>query len=536
MKSKSVFLLCLILLVIAVSPHVPSVLAASIPDIGLGFGPSNVQPVAEGIPIYSQGDNVWLESYYNSMIVVQLLHPSGASASQPVVVEPGQLFKLYTFGENDYSGQWMLFVTWSGASTSIPLVLSSPNSSLTPIHQGASLTENRLDQTFALPPTDAYNIQVCSVGESIGSTASFVLAGGSNGSIRVSLDQNTSRFSVSQTSSSLSTWLELYSQYSYSVAGEGMVSQDLMVAGTPVLSVSPPGTTQYIPLVQQMPLRQGRFDLRVFERTTAGLSLQDAPFLRTSNGTWISLEGCTSMASVSSREFVVATDLDSANSSWPRHLFTLYTMNGQESYSESDVPGREAAIHLKDSPEGKPLMGVTITASATGLQPSEWDAFSSAVYVLTSGLPSTISIGLSFGGVVDENLNVSVPGPYTSKSLSVQAGTLVASATFQGKTQPNATIAVAAAGSQPVAIGSKGQGSVSILLPPGNYTLSATYAGNSVSKVVLVSEGHISTANLEFSRPSFPTLLYALAATGVLGLLLNVFVWRQYVERRKVYG
>jgi hypothetical protein len=181
-------------------------------------------------------------------------------------------------------------------------------------------------------------------------------------------------------------------------------------------------------------------------------------------------------------------------------------------------------------------MGVTITASATGLQPSEWDAFSSAVYVLTSGLPSTISIGLSFGGVVDENLNVSVPGPYTSKSLSVQAGTLVASATFQGKTQPNATIAVAAAGSQPVAIGSKGQGSVSILLPPGNYTLSATYAGNSVSKVVLVSEGHISTANLEFSRPSFPTLLYALAATGVLGLLLNVFVWRQYVERRKVYG
>jgi hypothetical protein len=534
-KSKAAFLLCLVLLLLVLLPHIPPGLDASPPEIGLGFGPSNVQPISEGVPIYTQGDNMWVESYYSSTIILELLHPNGATVTTAALAEPGELFELYTFKANDTSGVWTLNFATAYGAVSIPVVVASPNSSLVPVYRGVELAGSLLNQTFDLPPTDAYNIQVCSVGESVGSTFTFALAGGSNGSAEVSLSNDTTTISVSGISSQISTWFELYSEYSYSISGKGTVAQDLLVASTPVLSFAAPGSTQYSQLAEQMPLRQGRFDLRVFERTAAGLSLRDAPFLRTSYGTWISLQGCTSIENVNSPLFGLTTSLDSSNSSWPRHIITMYDLGGEESYSESPVPGAEAAIHLKTFPDGDALTGVGITASGIGLQASEWDAHASAVYLLTGGLTGEISIRLSYSGVVIQVLNVSIFGPYTSMSLSIPTGSLDASATLQGKALANATMSLAAPGSPSVVVTLGPSGALSILLPPNNYTLSASYEGTSQREVVAVTAGHITTASLDLTRATFPVLLYVLTAAGAAGLIVNIFVWRQYLERRKIF-
>jgi len=487
--------------------------------------------------MYTQGDNIWIESYYNSTIDVTLLTPQGLNRTGVVVVEPGQLFLLYQFNETDPSGPWTLSVTSFLGVTDVFVFVVSPDTSLKPLFGGARLNGNELNQTFTLPTTDAYNIQLCSLGQSYQNTFGFGLAGGLNGMIAVSLEGNSSSFTVSGIVSPLTVWLELYSQYSYGMGGEGTVSQDLLVATTPILSVSPPTTTttEQVSFVQQMPIRQGRFDLRVFDRTTAGLSLHDAEFLRTVNGTWVPLSGCTSNGNAYSSELSLTTSLDSANTTWPRQLLTMYTMNGIESYTEIAVPGGEAAIHFRDFPAGRPLTGVVFTPSAQGLGPLDWDADNSSVYLLTSALRGPVSIKLSFSGIAFDTINISILGPYSSKSLTVDAGTLLVSAAEQGKTLLNATIRVGAEGSQPVVVKTNA-GSASILLPPGTYDVSAAYGGASAGDTVSVTPGQITSISIDLTQQAVPAVLYLLAALGAVGIVVNVLLWRQYLERRRAFG
>jgi len=535
-KSRPALLICLIILAVNLLPQVQSSRGASAPEIGLGFGPSDVQPISYATPIYTQGDNMWVESYYNVTIVIELQSPSGSEVIPLAAIEPGQLFDLYQFSANDTSGVWRIIVSTSGGVADVPILLVSPDSSLVPLLVGEHLDRNELNQTFNLPTTDAYNIEACTIGETVQHRVGFGLLNGLNGTVYVTLSQQNATFTVEGLRSSISLWSELYSQYSFELNGGGTASQNLMAASTQVASFSPPGGNQTVLLTSLLPLRLGRFDLRVFVRTTSSLTLHDFQFLRKADGSWTSLGSCTSMASVASPVLSLATDLDSANSSWPRQLLTMYTLNGQESYTQAGLPGNEAAIHVRGFPEGAPLSGVSITASAPGLQPTEWDSFNSSVYVLTNGNPITLSLNLSFSGVISRLLNVSVLGSYASKSVSVPVGTLVASTILQGSLFRNATMTVAASGSPSVVIKQNPPGSISLLLLPDNYTVSAAYSGGAVTKSISLTPGHISTVAIDLTPASVPIVTYLLVAAGVVGVIANIIIWRQYLERRKVYG
>jgi len=536
-KHRTAFLLCALLTLVALAPRVPVGSAVqSTLDIGLGFGPSSVQPISQGVPIFTQGDNVWVGTYYNATIDVELLRPDGSPATGEVLVEPGQLFQLYHFDQNASSGPWMLSVATSTGIQSVTVFVVSPDASLSPVYQGARLQGSILNQTFQLPGTDAYNIQVCTAGQTYGHSYGFGLLGGLNGTVTVSLTPNSTQFTATGIRSPISTWVELFAQYSYLLQGDTS-SQNLLVASSPVVTISPPGVIQPVALNQDMPLRQGRYDVRTYVRTTAGpLALHDTEFLRTSDGSWVSLAGCSAMANVYRGEFSLTTNLDSANTTWPRQLFTMYTMTGQESYVVSAIPGSEAAVHFRSFPDEGTLTGVAITPSAPGLLPSDWDSANSSVYLLTSGLSGSVSFNLSFGGVINETFNVAIGATYFSKSISVDAGSLSVSATQGGVAFRNATITVAAPDSPPVAIKQSTSGSISLLLPPDNYTVSATYSGTTVTKSVTLTPGHVSTLTLELGKTAVPTTLYLLAGVGVAGVIANVLVWRQYLVRRKVYG
>ncbi len=509
-----------------------SLTAASLPDIGLGFAPSSVQPVYQGVPIYIRGDSMWFESYYNTSITVQLFSPGGP-VTGTIYAEPGHIFELHSFGTSDLHGNWTLSVSTPFGGMSVPFEVAYPNPPLIPAYQGAKLSGNILNQTYLLPSTDAYDIEACSLGGPLSDVVSFAL-GGNSGAVDLSLTGNTSQIKATGITSPISLWLEFYTSYSYTLSGGGTASKDLLGASTSVLSISPPGSTNQVSLSQQMSPRSGRVDLRFFVRAASGLSVFDAPFLRTSNGTWAFLGGCSSRTAVNSQTFDVTTDLDSSNSSWPQRLLTMYYMDGQDSYTESPVPGSEAVIHLADSPDGKPLTGVTLTASGASL--SSWDSFGSAVYMLTTGTAAKVTVDLSFSGVASLNVTVPVSGRYFSGSASVQAGTLAVSATINGKAIPNATISVGVVGAQPVQLKSGNDGKISILLPPGNYAVSSSSDGASSSQQVSVAAGEVTSVGLDFTQTSYPVLLYLLVAVGAIGVAANVYLWRLYLERRKLYG
>ncbi len=546
MKHKTALLLFLTLLSVSLLPLVPPIRAQVIllpsGSIGLGFDPSSVQPVAAGVPIFTQGDTLWIESYYNSSVDVQLIFPSGSSATAPREVGPMQLLQLYAFGENDTSGEWSVYVTSPTSffvPFSVPISVEAPDRSLSPSFQGSSLTGNQLNDFFTLPATAAYDIQVCSAGMSYGSTVRFGQSGGSNATFAVTLIQNSSYISVSQTTAPITAWLELYSQYSYTEGG-GTASRYLLVASTaPITVYSPVGSsapqTVFEPLELQMPLRTGRFDLRVFERTASGLSVQEALFLNASPvGRWVSMRDCTSLISVRSQNFTLTTNLDSSNSSWPRNLLTMYTVNGTESYSALSYPGTESVLHLASSPGGAPLTGVSITPSSPNCAVQDSAVQNSGVYLLMNGYPCTVSLQLGFSDIITRALNVSILGPYSSAFLSVPAGTVSASVTMNGVGFANATLSVTGPSGDPVTVAPTGAGSVTLLLPPDNYTLTASYGGKSVSQGFVIAAGKTTTVSLELSPPGFPITLAAVAALGAAGVVANLIIWRRYLDRRKI--
>ena len=539
MKRRSAALLCMLLLISAI-PYTQVTRAAFFfpqsASVEIGFNPSSMLPLSEGVPIFTQGDNLWIESQANSTIQVWLASPSGSNATGVREIGAGQLILLYTFGRNDPAGQWALDLA-SAASisgpTSVLLSVVQPDSSLVPSHVGDNLTRNVLNQAFAVPPTGAYDVQACSIGAGSGPSASFAVSGLQNGTLTVSLGQNAT-LNFAQPKLTLTAWLELYSQYSYQVSG-ATSSRDVLVASSPVFTIGgSAGPSATFSLADQTPLRSGRYDLRVFERTPSGLSLQEAEFLRAGDGSWLSLRGCTSLLTVDSKKFALSTNLDGGTSTWPRRLVMMYAINGVESYSMSNLTSAESVIYLHDLPAGSPLSGVTITASAAGGNLRAWDAYNSAVYTLVNSYPSNVSIGISFSGVETRTLNATIAAPFTSSSLAVQAGSLAASATLKGQAFPNATISVGPIDGNPVAIPSTGNGSISILLPPGMYTVTATYGGNSFSGDVNVVAGQNATVSLELSPSGFPVDLAVLAGVGAAALLANVVVWRRYLERRRV--
>ena len=537
MESRKAALLCFVLLLCAIFPLVRPGVAVSPPLIGLGYDPATVQPVSNGIPVYTVGDQMWIQSYYlNTTAVVTLQDPRGEIPGGLITLGPGQVFDVRNFGPGDLPGQWTLSIATSFGNFNIPITLGVANTSLVPRYMGSSLSDNLLNQAFVLPQTSATDIQACTAGQSLGNTVIYGLQGGRNGSIDISLDGNYTRVSVSQVSYPLAVWLELYSQYSYVLGGGGMVSQNLLVSATQEFTISPPSTGVVLQWVDQMPLHYGRFDLRVYARTTSGLFLYEAPLLRTVSGNWFALADCTSMINVSTQSFTLSASLDSSNSTWPRQLYTMYNLDGVESYSVTPVAANETAIHLTDYPFHRPLTGVTMNASAPGGMNGRWEAYNSTLYLLAPSFPSTVSIRLSFGGVVSEVVNATIPAPYWPETIPIKVGTLQASALYQGKAEANATFSLSAPGSGPVMVKPNSLGALTVELPPGDYTVTASYQGSSTSQPVSVALGQTSSATLELNPPPFPTLLYVLVGVAVATVVANILIWRQYLLRRRVFG
>lgn len=536
MGSKTLVLLVLVLLAAPASALAQSG-GSTTPSIGLGYGPQSIEPADLGVPVFAQGDQIWIESFENTSSLYATLSTPGSAGglTVPVVqgryLGPGSLIHLYTFGSSDPLGTWTLdfFSAASGLSSSIGVTLANATS-LVPTYEGGGVAGNDLKLSYSLPPTPAYDIQVCAMGASQTSSASFKLPGSIGGALDVDLAGEAAAVSAPIAVASFTGWLELYTERAYQSGGT-LVSEETLAArssGVFFLNGSTPSGVSFF--TTDLNLRAGRYDLRAYVRTPSGLDSYDAPFLLLDGGSWVSLNGCTQLTGVSSGTFILTTNLDNPNATWPRLLYTMYTAEGVDGVTSSRIPASEARIDIRNSATAGPVPGIEIRAEGAGVQ--SWSGFDSGVYVIGAGYPLHVRVTLGFEGVVSESFNVTVLGPFEHVSMAVDAGTLVVHTSANGKPLANATVVVSPGTGGQASFVPGPEGNVTLTLPPGDYGVTASFSGRTGAGDGHVLPGGVSYVRIDLSSGGTPIVADLLAVVLIVGVGTDFLVWRAYLERR----
>ena len=472
---------------------------------------------------------MWIFSNYSTPVEASLSFPNGTSATPPTFLDPQRLLELYQFANSPPPGIWQITVVSPAGSTDSTFLVRSQGEAVEPKLLTSSLDGSFLVQNFTLPATGAYDIQACALGESLSSVVTISLPTSLGGKMNLSLAGGITDLNVSEVASPFTTWVELYAPYSYQTS-QGIITTDLLVARTD--PVSTPGNQSIkSPINEALPMRYGRYTLRTYLRTQSGLSVIESEYLLTQQSGWVSTSSCSSLAVVVAQAFQTTSDLSMPTSRWPRSILMMYGVGGVEGYSQVTLPSIGSAVGLSLPLPNATLNGIGV--SATGKELQDWSFSAGSLYVITGRYPADITVRLDFGGAASEVQNVTVPQPYWRGSLVFPAGILRAYVTRGGSPLSNATFTVSSAS------GTSGlpnkAGSLTAVLPPGNYTVTARFQGVSDSQDVSIVNGRVKSISLAVESSGFPILLYVEAALGVAGVVLAILVWRRYLQQRSLF-
>lgn len=505
------------------------------PSIGLGYGPQSIVPVSAGIPIYTQGDSIWAESYINSSTITLILSSPKGTVTNAVYLSPESIANVYTISPSDPQGVWTLTVYQSAGSSAfsqVDIEVSNTTSLPAPTYLGAGLSVGALSIRYAMPPTPAYAVQACLLGAQASSEAVLPLPTSLGGAMDVTLNGTTVTSFSPSSRTAFESWFELYTQRTW-VNGTNLVSEQVLAGETQVVTEGVAPEAVASPLATDLNLRSGRFDLRTYVRDPSGLTTYDTQYLMTNGSAWISLQECSSLTSVVSQDFDLDASLNTTTSQWPRHLLTMYAVNGIDSFTLSSVPTEEVGVVLGNSTQARALTHVGVQVSAPGV--ADWEAFNGSVYAIASSFPLNLSISISFENVTSETFVAQFARPFETSVLLIPTGTINLTTLTSGVRLANATVLVGAVGSRAGSIRTNSTGSALIALPPGSYNLTLTSSGGVVSRTLQLSAGQTVPVSLDSSLPGFPVLAAALALVLVASAGMNFLIWREYVKRRNSF-
>jgi hypothetical protein len=506
------------------------------PGIGLGYGPQSIVPVGAGVPIYTVGDSIWAQSYINSSTITLTLNSPKGTVTNAVYLSPESIAKVYTISPSDPPGEWTLLVYQSASSSTFSQVnidVSNTTSLQAPAYVGAGLSNGAVSIGYEMPTTSAYAVQACLLGAQASPETVLPLPTLLGGAMDVTLNGTTvSSFSPSS-KSAFESWFELYTQRTW-VNGTNLVSDQVLAAETRVVTEGITSGAVTTALAASMNLRTGRYDLRTYVRDSAGLLTFDTPYLRTNGSTWISLQGCSSLGNVVSDSFVLSGALNTTTSQWPRHLLTMYDVNGVDSFTLSSVPTQEVRVGLGNSTQARELAHVGVQASGPGV--AAWEAYNGSVYVIASSFPLDLSIMISFENITSETFQAQFASPFEATTLQIPTGAINVTALASGVRLANATVSVGAIGPTTGSVRTNGSGSASIVLPPGSYNLTLSNSGSVVTQTVQLSQGQTVSVALDSASPGFPVLAAALALVLVASVGVNLLIWRAYARRKSSFG
>ena len=504
--------------------------SAPTPNVGLGFGPASIFPLTQGTPIFTNGDNLWVLDGYVSNVFVTLLSPSGTLVEPVRSAQPGEPLLVHKFGSADQAGIWRLVVTdIMGLNSSVPIRVVAINGPVSPgLPRESLLPGGQLEINFTLGPRDEYAVQACLTALPVPSNATLQLPPAiGSGQLGVQLNDSRVNLAISgAVTTPFDFWMELYHPYSLSVGTGGeVVSQDLKVASTTPFSyqLQSPRSANGLTVVNNLPLRVGRYTLRAYFRTATGLTVQEIPMLREADGHWLWLGGCASLQTVQSNQFSLRMGLNASVVAWPRGAFTMYRVGGIEGYSFENLDLGLSAVMVVGSPWNVTL--TQVQARAVGPTVLGSTEMNGTLYVLSSQYPVNATMRVSIGSTNYLNQTLHLGSSYTLGRESVSVGLIDVQAASNGQSKSGVRVVVRTQSNASVTSVTNSTGVAVFALPAGAYSASARLGNVTATAEATVVAGERTQVSLDLSGGSGQLLVDGLAVLAVIGVLANVWVW-----------
>jgi len=504
--------------------------ASSIP-LSLGFSPSSMTPVSQGVPVYTVGETIWVLSGYNYSVPISLTSAkSSASLSTDILavrmVGPGVITPLFTFGSAAADGLWNVTVTTLSGAVVVPVRfvnLADHHVSLGSL--GYSLNGGNLSISSQANLGDSYDQQVCAAGLSAGAGLGINFPQEMQPSGNVTLIPGSSSVAVKamgNVTKPFSFWFELYHPYSLDVtsANSLVVSNLLAASSQPVAFASSGGANAT--LTWSTPMREGRYELRAYFQNSTDLELVQSNVLVLSGTSWVSLSNACQPETVSSQNVSYSASLARGPETWPKTLYLMYRSFGVESVASYPVDADIASVSFLASPWNRtvPDVKVNVSPAPNLIQTSQQG---SILYILASSFPVPVDYSLDISGGHDlAQGSLTVNNAYSTQTQRLSLAKLTVNVVSDQSAPTNLELT----GPQGLNIAGGLVGSnqtMSFLLPSGSYSVTATQAGNVQSAQTTLTDTVASVVTLNFNTlMSFEIILIVTAA---LAAVANVLIW-----------
>jgi hypothetical protein len=507
--------------------------SVSAPSLSLGFSPSSLSPVSGGVPVYTTGETMWVESAYNYSVTLSLTSAPLPDGSPGAVVatrqlDPDAVTPLYTFASADADGVWNITLASTQSSATIPVrlvnLVNHRPVSLGPIRY--SLEGGNLSISAQADLGNSYDQEACAVGSAPEPAVTLSLPRdmGDSGTIALTPGNPVGITVLGTLNEPLSFWFELYQPYALdTTAANNLVTDNLMAAQSQpfdVISSGPANTA----LTWNTPLREGRYDLRAFFQNSTSLEVFESRVLVLNESSWISLSSACSPQTIQSSGISYSANLTSGQADWPRTLYVMYRTFGVEAVNSYPMNANLSSVNFIASPWGEPLQDGKAAVSPSGgvIQTSQEGG---SLFVLASQYPVQLNYSLDVGGEVDlDQGSVTIDGSYTTQSIEVSSAEL----NVHVLSDQNSPVTLEVSGSQGANIITPGHvqngQKLSLFLPTGSYTVTALQAGGgSASATVGLTDGLATAVTLNFNAT--PTIEIILAVTAAIAAVANVLIW-----------
>ncbi len=525
----------------------------------LGYGPNSLVPANDEIPVFTAGDQFWVESNYNFSIQIQLTGMNGIVwASQ--TLGPEVAVRLFSFPSNfASSSNFTLQITSNGpcfpncSSYSLPIqFVNSASTNISSLSSRFSLSSGSLTSSFSAVPNNPNmmpNIEECLSDSSTANETQISIPGTfGTGSLGISTNPATGSgllvFENAVPSSPFLFSFQLFANYTYEVSrvsGSGYEITELQVASSPTFvinginSSSPPENFTWL---ESASLRSGRYLLKAFFQNAAGSAMVDTPILIEAGvPNWFWLGSCSNLSAGSGYSITAETALSGASNSWPSYLLLMYQVYpGIEAYSNYslNLPLDRITFLSGGSPISSDIhISPNLGNSSMDIQSVDVENGSTA-YLLCSHYPAHISFTFSFAGKTFANQTINLASGYSDQTQEISLGTLAITAEVQKVGKAGASVTVHSQNLNVSYSTTTGTGgNVNVQVPPGNYTVYVTYGGQTDrSGIIGVTGGRVANYVASFSTQSDVTmdLIWIASIIGVLGVAANLWYW---ISRRR---
>lgn len=508
----------------------------------LGFGPQELFNVANGIPIFVLGDQMWASYFYNESLTLELVSPSGTGVSA-AQSSPNSVFLFHTLNANDAAGLWTLNLrSPSGVPVAaIQVEVRSPQSSPPgpPRLESSTISKNgSLVLSFTESINSASDLSACLLPGAAVAPAFFRLPS-QVGNYTLELDQKNNSLNAQffpmggGTLSPFDMWVELRYSYSFtsSLNPYIVIRGEARAAYTQPATFSSPltGRNFTLALNEQGQLRVGSYSVLVYFRSLAGLFVYQTTVLMLDDGTWIWDGACSPLVS-SSGNFRAVIPLNSPGS-WPSTIIVTYQDNGTQGYVEAKVPTNLTSVYVAPIPWGGQLpqgytVGVTSNADVASFQ-----IFNSSIYVQLRHTPTKFQTYVQFQGSNFATKTFNVTGKYQLLQWGIPLGKLQVAVQLDARFAPGASISVTDQTGVAATGKTDSAGTWSFLLPPGRYSVKATLGNGTSIQPTTISGTLESTLVFSFTTPVNYTPQYVLLGLAILGTLANLWIWRGVLRR-----